>query len=197
MTQDGRGQPLAAAATVVNCIGEQTTVTGEGGIAAGVGNAPSVDLWPEQLEVLLGTGYTVNNDGVNGGKAAALNRFVVRDHTGEHQVPLVTKTTDVRVTKSDAVRLESPGGGGFGDPLERDPQLVLTDVMDEWLTVETARDYYGVAIDVDDAEALDYRIDEKKTAELRARLREKGFTEGLGSQQLHPKTRDNKLKWML
>ena len=72
------------------------------------------------------------------------------------------------------------GGGGFGDPLERDPQLALTDVMDEWLTVETARDYYGVAIDVVDAEALDYRIDEKKTAELRARLREKGFTEGLG-----------------
>ena len=89
-----------------------------------------------------------------------------------------------------------PGGGGFGDPLERDPQLVLTDVMDEWLTVETVRDYYGVAIDVVDAEALDYRIDEKKTAELRARLREKGFTEGLGSHQLHPKTRDIKLKWM-
>jgi len=104
--------------------------------------------------------------------------------------------TGVELKKGDKIFYASSGGGGFGDPLERDPQLVLTDVMDEWLTVETARDYYGVAIDVVDAEALDYRIDEKKTVELRAKLRAKGFTEGLGSHQLHPKTRDIKLKWV-
>jgi N-methylhydantoinase B len=65
---------------------------------------------------------------VNGGKAAALNRFVFRDSTGEHQVPLVTKTTDVKVTNADIVRLESPGGGGFGDPRQRDADLVARDV---------------------------------------------------------------------
>ncbi|HVZ70738.1 MAG TPA: hypothetical protein VHJ20_00050 [Polyangia bacterium] len=51
----------AAAATVVNCIGEQTTITGEG-----VANA--TQLWPQQLGMQLGATYTVNNDGVNGGK---------------------------------------------------------------------------------------------------------------------------------
>ena len=67
--------------------------------------------------------------------------------------------------------------------------------MDEWLTPEAAKEYYGVEIDILDAEALDYRINEKKTAELRAKLEKQGFALGLGSHQLHPKTRDIKLAW--
>jgi hypothetical protein len=68
--------------------------------------------------------------------------------------------------------------------------------MDEWLTIETAREYYGVVVEVVDAEALDYRIDEKKTAELRTELHQRGFVEGLGSHQLHPKSRDMKVGWI-
>jgi N-methylhydantoinase B/oxoprolinase/acetone carboxylase alpha subunit len=104
--------------------------------------------------------------------------------------------TGVELKKGDKIFYASSGGGGFGDPLERDTHLVLEDVMDEWLTVEAARDYYGVVVDVLDAEALDYRIDEEKTTALRARLRKKGFTEGLGSHQLHPRTRDIKVGWI-
>jgi MYXO-CTERM domain-containing protein len=51
----------SAADTVINCIGEQTTITGEGL------TSPN-QQWPEVLEAMLGTGYTVNNDGVNTGK---------------------------------------------------------------------------------------------------------------------------------
>jgi hypothetical protein len=50
----------SAANIVVNCIGEQTTTTGEGSTMA--------QNWPPVLGGLLGTGYTVNNDGVNAGK---------------------------------------------------------------------------------------------------------------------------------
>jgi N-methylhydantoinase B len=39
-------------------------------------------------------------------------------------------------------------GGGYGDPLERSPEMVLADVLDGWETVGHARDVYGVAIDV-------------------------------------------------
>jgi N-methylhydantoinase B len=87
--------------------------------------------------------------GVNGGKSAALNRFIWRDGAGEHQVPLVTKTTDVRIRRDGIVRLESPGGGGFGDPLQRDPALVARDVRLGYVSVESARRDYGVALRAD------------------------------------------------
>ena len=99
--------------------------------------------------------------GVNGGKPAALNRFVFRDNTGEHQVPLVTKTTDVKVTRDGVVRLESPGGGGFGDPRQRDAALVARDVRLGYVSIDSARREYGVAFRADGT------IDEAVTAELR------------------------------
>jgi N-methylhydantoinase B len=99
--------------------------------------------------------------GVNGGKPAALNRFVWRDGTGEHQVPLVTKTTDVRIARDGLVRLETPGGGGFGDPLRRDPALVARDVRLSYVSVESARRDYGVALRADGG------VDDEATAGLR------------------------------
>jgi hypothetical protein len=56
---------VARAATIVNCIGEQTTITGEGVTGP-------TDLWPQQLGMMLGATYTVNNDGVNAGAVTAV-----------------------------------------------------------------------------------------------------------------------------
>ena len=58
----------------------------------------------------------------------------------------------------------SPCGGGYGEPLERDPQRVLDDVLDGFISRESAREY-GVVI----TEAL--AIDPSATEELRSRLR--------------------------
>ena len=55
-----------------------------------------------------------------------------------------------------------PGGGGLGDPLERDPELVRQDVLDGLVSVEQARDAYGVAFTVDGA------LDTAETARLRS-----------------------------
>jgi N-methylhydantoinase B len=101
--------------------------------------------------------------GVNGGKAASLNRFLYRDGTGEHGVPLVTKTTDVKIDRSGFVRLESPGGGGFGDPRRRDPSQVARDVRLGYVTPESARAHYAVALRADGS------VDDGATAELRSR----------------------------
>ena len=51
------------------------------------------------------------------------------------------------VPPRDAIRLELPGGGGFGDPRARDPHRVLEDVRDGMITAEEARRDYGVVID--------------------------------------------------
>jgi N-methylhydantoinase B len=100
--------------------------------------------------------------GVNGGKAASLNRFLYRDETGEHSVPLITKTTDVKIDGNGFVRLESPGGGGFGDPRRRDPLQVARDVRLGYVTRDSAKAHYAVALRADGS------VDEAATAGLRS-----------------------------
>ena len=53
------------------------------------------------------------------------------------------------VPPRDAIRLGLPGGGGVGDPRTRDPQRVLDDVLDGFITAEEARRDYAVVIDAD------------------------------------------------
>jgi N-methylhydantoinase B len=74
----------------------------------------------------------------------------------------------------------------LGVPWERDPAEVLEDVIDEFISLEKARDVYGVVVEVGDAEALDYRIDEEATRALRGRLADKPRTEGFGPWEVHP-----------
>jgi N-methylhydantoinase B len=102
--------------------------------------------------------------GVNGGKPAALNRFIYRDDRGEHQLPLVTKTTDVKITRDGIIRLESPGGGGFGEPFERDAALVARDVQLGYVSAESARGNYGVALDIDGGVDLAGTVDLRRRA---------------------------------
>ena len=59
---------------------------------------------------------------------------------------------------------ESTGGGGWGDPLDRDPRAVLEDVLDEYVSPESARDTYGVVI-------ADGVLDENATRSLGSDLR--------------------------
>lgn len=66
----------------------------------------------------------------------------------------------------EPVRLETCGGGGYGPPHERDPELVLRDVREEKLSIERARNVYGVVVD-----PANGSIDTVRTAERRASLR--------------------------
>jgi N-methylhydantoinase B len=62
------------------------------------------------------------------------------------------------------------GGGGYGDPLERDPQRVLKDVLELWETVERANDIYGVTFNgniEDESLAVDLTATQTRRAELR------------------------------
>jgi N-methylhydantoinase B len=59
------------------------------------------------------------------------------------------------------------GSGGWGDPLERDPALVLEDVLDEIVSPEAARDQYGVALAVDAGRVV---VDDEETSRRRGEL---------------------------
>ena len=103
--------------------------------------------------------------GVNGGKSAALNRFVYQTDGGERTPPLVSKVTDIRIVAGQHIRLETPGGGGFGDPLTRDPLRVARDVELGYVTPAAARRDYKVVI------AENGAVDAAATAALRSGAR--------------------------
>jgi N-methylhydantoinase B len=99
--------------------------------------------------------------GVRGGEAGAVTRSVLvrRDGTSE----TVPSKLDFTLRTGETLLLWTSGGGGYGDPLERDPALVLEDIRDAKVSVEAASERYGVVL-------LDGELDEQATLDLRARL---------------------------
>jgi N-methylhydantoinase B len=79
--------------------------------------------------------------------------------------------SDEPVSKGDSFSRPTSGGGGFGDPLERDPRAVLEDVMDDYVSVYRAERDYGVVLKVIDLDLLEYEIDEAATKKARAMIR--------------------------
>jgi N-methylhydantoinase B len=74
------------------------------------------------------------------------------------------KVTGHTIIRNDVVVMRSSGGGGYGDPLTRDPRRVAEDVAREVVSMQAARDWYGVVI------APGGGIDEAATAALRQKL---------------------------
>ena len=104
--------------------------------------------------------------GFDGGGTARKNRIVYAEGSpDEAQIGVLTSKFSVESGRT--LSLYQSGGGGWGDPRERRPEWVLEDVIDELVSLERARDVYGVAIDVVDADALDLRIDWDETRRLR------------------------------
>jgi N-methylhydantoinase B len=100
--------------------------------------------------------------GVNGGGPAALNRFVYDTDSGEATPPMVSKITDIRIRRGQKVRLETPGGGGFGDPATRDPARVARDVRLGYVSRAAVLDAYKVVLRADGT------VDPDATARARA-----------------------------
>jgi N-methylhydantoinase B len=78
----------------------------------------------------------------------------------------------VPVVSGDVFTRPAAGGGGFGDPLERDVEAVLDDVADGYVTIDRACKDYGVVVTEVDADLAEYEVDEEATARERERLRE-------------------------
>jgi N-methylhydantoinase B len=85
--------------------------------------------------------------GVAGGGSAALNRFTWDSDDGPRTAPMTSKVTGVKLRQGQRLRLESPGGGGYGDPARRAPEAVLRDVRRGFITPASAAEVYGVILD--------------------------------------------------
>ena len=110
----------------------------------------------EKTYVFTGPGaFTVNDDratippwGINGGRHGGCSTKTLIRVTGE-VVELASKIDQVPVAAGDTLVFRTAGAGGWGDPLERDPELVLRDVLRDLVSHEAARRDYGVVIDGD------------------------------------------------
>jgi len=97
--------------------------------------------------------------GLAGGGPGALGRSFFIDGEGKR---IDAPSKFVRRMKRDEIfRAEMPGSGGHGDPFLRDPAAVLEDLRQEKITVQHARDAYGVIIDPD-TEAVDQAATERR-----------------------------------
>jgi N-methylhydantoinase B len=102
--------------------------------------------------------------GLFGGQAGAPAVNLIRSATGERTLPPMPMQP-ITLQVGDVYRHVMAGGGGFGDPLERDPESVRADVLDGKVTVEHAREAYGVILG-DHVE-----VDAQATRSLRASRR--------------------------
>jgi N-methylhydantoinase B len=79
-------------------------------------------------------------EGIFGGMPGSRARFLVNGRPGN---PYGL----TRLQPGDVVTMDAAGGGGYGNPLERDADAVANDVADGYVSLESAREIYGVVID--------------------------------------------------
>ncbi len=121
---------------------------GAGSHRGGVGAIYEIELLDERGAdvALLGERGRHAPFGVAGGGPAALNRFRFDTESGQREPPMVSKITGVKIRQGQRVRLETPGGGGWGDPRARSRAEVLADVANGFVSPEVARAVYGVEV---------------------------------------------------
>lgn len=89
--------------------------------------------------------------GVLGGADGAVNAVTVWQGNHAHRPAHLSKEQDIPLRAGDRVAVSTPGGGGYGDPLEREPAKVLADVGLGYYTVDEANRLFGVVITADGA----------------------------------------------
>jgi N-methylhydantoinase B len=97
--------------------------------------------------------YRYPPEGLFNGKDGAKAQFLINGEKGNPY-----GLTQLR--PGDVVTMDAAGGGGYGDPLQRDVELVQRDVLHGYVSIEGARDHYGVVIDPD---SMDIDMDATRT----------------------------------
>ncbi len=105
--------------------------------------------------------------GVRGGhEGQRCRHWKVGANGQEEELPNITVLT---IRKDEYVKGNQAGGGGYGDPLDRDVRRVLNDVLERYETPDRARDIYGVVFSGSGPDAL--QVDEAATDRRRSELR--------------------------
>ncbi|MGH6944433.1 MAG: hydantoinase B/oxoprolinase family protein [Geminicoccaceae bacterium] len=83
-------------------------------------------------------------NGALGGRPGGVNKVsVIRKDGSIYVPPHLSKDQDIHLEEGDVVAVSTPGGGGYGDPRERDPRLIERDLARGYYTPELARRLFG------------------------------------------------------
>jgi N-methylhydantoinase B len=115
--------------------------------------------------------------GLGGGKPGGSSISVL--HHGDGSVETLPVMVSTTMQDGDWLYHRQPGGGGHGDPLERDPEKVADDVRNDRVSVDAAREWYGVVMNPDTLE-----IDEEAIKALRAKMAADGGAVQVEAEQL-------------
>lgn len=140
---------------------------GPGRFRGGLGTRRDIVILAEEGKVAgRGLRQIRGAPGVFGGKGGATGRFMLNPgERGEKALP--ASFSELPVPRGTTVRVDTPAGAGYGDPLERDPALVAADVADGKVSEGAAEREYGVVL-------RDGRPDSERTLTLRDRMRRTG-----------------------
>ncbi len=145
----------------------RTTDYGAGQYRGGLGVIRRYRLLEDHIVMQIANERTQDPpSGLFGGGSAGISRVVVRPGTDSEEILTQRVSFFGPFAAGDEIRCESAGGGGWGAPFDRDPELVLNEVLNEILDADAARELYGVVVVGDDFKNL--RVDTEATAELRA-----------------------------
>lgn len=186
----GQGRPFADGADTVDAAPEAKNMPGEfaeaffpvrlrrlglrrdsggpGTFRGGLGYWKDIEILIAGTVILHADRATLQPWGVAGGKAGAPTVWMLNPETpGERVLP--GKSDRIAVEPGDVLRVLSPGGGGWGDPLNRDLEAVRTDVVRDLVSVESAADDYGVVF-VATSDPYRLEVDEDATTARRERI---------------------------
>jgi N-methylhydantoinase B len=138
---------------------------GAGKNRGGLGAIYEIELLEKNADVFLfGERGRYAPAGVHGGGYGALNKFSYEQDDGYHKPPMASKMVGIKIKKGQHLHLETPGGGGYGNSNDRDPEAVMRDVGLGYVTLEGAKRDYGVILNENGT------VDQTQTNKLRASI---------------------------
>jgi N-methylhydantoinase B len=136
---------------------------GPGRQRGGLGIRRDMEFYDHRSSFTVLSDRTKNEPwGLFGGQAARSAEYVINPDDDPN---VVSSKSTSRLDTNDVASVQTPGGGGYGDPFDRPPEAVLKDVINEKVSVEKAREEYGVAVDL-----TERSVDEDETRELRSEV---------------------------
>jgi N-methylhydantoinase B len=134
---------------------------GAGRFRGGLGLAREITILEHDATISIGTErHKIRPWGLIGGGSGGSSKCWIETVKGEPK-PLPSKITTT-LSPGTKIVLQTAGGGGYGDPFDRDPERVARDVAEGFISVQRARQAYGVAIDEKTGV-----VDKSTTAKLR------------------------------
>ena len=139
---------------------------GPGRFRGGLGFVREYELLDHEARFSLrSTKHAVAPKGIEAGHPGRTGKCTINPATNKEKV-LPARYSDLTLHPGDVICLETPGGGGLGDPLERDPLRVLNDVRNGYVSPGRASEIYGVVIEKSNG---DFSLNEELTSRRRTK----------------------------